>query len=72
MLMNFLAMYYMIAFCNVYIKSSHAMMESVYLTVFLDIIAFEIAAQVLIAGVRSILRLFITGMKTASLQRWKV
>ena len=33
------------------------MMQSVYLTVFLDIIAFEIAAQVLISAIRSVLRL---------------
>jgi len=57
-LINMFAMYYMTIFCNIYQKSVHSMYQAVSLTVFLNVIVFDIAVHVVNSTFRSLLKLW--------------
>lgn len=54
---NMFSCYYIVIFCNIYEKSVNSLMQSVFLSLFLDIIVFESIIPILLAGIRAIIKL---------------
>ena len=55
---NLFSLYYIVIFCNIYVKSISSLYQSVFLSMFIDMVVVETGVPFIQSGFRSLLKRF--------------